>query len=466
VKRVIVISGLLAFFGIGGALAYHAASLDRNYRALLVAGDAALARDQTFEAVEAYSGAIALRPDSMLAHLRRGATYRRRGDLEAAARDFRRAATLDPTATRPLEALGEVLYDRERFQAAADTYAERLRLDDSSFPVTYRMALARYRSGDIEGAVAGVTQAIRLNEQSPDAHYLLGLCQTETGNLEQAVGSFERAAFISPGMVPAREELAILYKRLNRRDDELEELQLIAGLDRGNTRRLVELGLAQARTGQTELAVLTLGQALERAPADATVYSALGRVWLDTATSRNSEITPEERRAALRKAVEALERVAPGNDATSEVMTLYGRALLRNNQPEEAEIVLQQATRRYPVDPAAFLAYASAAERQGHLEAARGALIEYGALVADEPDFLARARHIGTLSLRLNDAPAAVAWLERASALRADDVGLLADLARAQIRAGDKAGARATIGRALARTPESPELLDLARRAE
>jgi hypothetical protein len=45
-------------------------------------------------------------------------------------------------------------------------------------------------------------------------------------------------------------------------------------------------------------------------------------------------------------------------------------------------------------------------------------------------------------------------------------VGLLADLARAQIRAGDKAGARATIGRALARTPESPELLDLARRAE
>jgi Flp pilus assembly protein TadD len=147
-------------------------------------------------------------------------------------------------------------------------------------------------------------------------------------------------------------------------------------------------------------------------------------------------------------------------------MTLYGRALLRNNQPEEAEIVLQQATRRYPVDPAAFLAYASAAERQGHLEAARGALVEYGALVANEPDFLARARHIGTLSLRLNDAPAAVAWFERASALRADDVGLLADLARAQIRAGDKAAARATIGRALTRTPESPELLDLARRAE
>ena len=85
----------------------------RDYRNALSRGDTALRDDQTFAAIEAYSGAIALRGDSMLAYLRRGETYQRRGDrgdLDAAARDFRKAASLDPSATHPLEALGDVLY--------------------------------------------------------------------------------------------------------------------------------------------------------------------------------------------------------------------------------------------------------------------------------------------------------------------------------------------------------------------
>ena len=60
------------------------------------------------------TSAIVLRPDSMLPHLRRGETYGLRGDLDAAARDFRMAAALDPSAPRPLEELGDVLCVRQR----------------------------------------------------------------------------------------------------------------------------------------------------------------------------------------------------------------------------------------------------------------------------------------------------------------------------------------------------------------
>ena len=101
---------LLTAAGVGGAWTYQAAARDRDYRVLLGRGDAALRDEQTFAAIEAYSGAIALRPDSMLAHLRRGETYQRRGDLEAAARDFQTAAILDAMATRPLEELADVRY--------------------------------------------------------------------------------------------------------------------------------------------------------------------------------------------------------------------------------------------------------------------------------------------------------------------------------------------------------------------
>src|SRR5206468_9185224 len=112
----------------------------RDYALLLTRGDNALRDDQTFGAIEAYSGAIAIRPDSMLAYLRRGQAYQRRGDLDAAVHDFREAAQLDPAATRPLEALGDVLYQLQRYDRAADMYARCLCLDDRSARVNYKTA--------------------------------------------------------------------------------------------------------------------------------------------------------------------------------------------------------------------------------------------------------------------------------------------------------------------------------------
>src|SRR5947209_4505487 len=153
---------LLAIVAVAAASAYHAATRQRDYGLLLTRGDDALRDDQTFAAIEAYSGAIALRQDSMIAYLRRGQTYQRRGDLEHAVSDFRTAASLDPSATRPLEALGDVLYQLQRYDRAADAYDRCLRLDDRAARVAYRLALARYRQRDLDGALAAVTDALRI----------------------------------------------------------------------------------------------------------------------------------------------------------------------------------------------------------------------------------------------------------------------------------------------------------------
>src|SRR3954471_5538698 len=80
----------------------------REFRRLLAVGDASLAREQTSAAIEAYSGAIALRRDSMLGWLKRGDTYRRRGEYGPALRDLQQALARDPTAPRPIELLGDV----------------------------------------------------------------------------------------------------------------------------------------------------------------------------------------------------------------------------------------------------------------------------------------------------------------------------------------------------------------------
>src|SRR5258708_11301370 len=102
VKR--VLAGLfLLGLSAAGVYGYALSERERIYRQLIADGDAALARDNTGAAIEAFSGAITVKDDSMLGYLTRGPTDRRRGEFAAATPDLPRAAGLHPAATRPLQ---------------------------------------------------------------------------------------------------------------------------------------------------------------------------------------------------------------------------------------------------------------------------------------------------------------------------------------------------------------------------
>src|SRR5262249_34396137 len=236
---------------------------------------------------------------AMLPHLRRGEAYQRRGDLEAAVRDFRDAAALDGAATRPREELGDTLYQLQRYDTASNAYQSALALDDRLTRVEYKLAIARYRAGDLKNAVAFLTRLTQGAEATAEMNYLLGLALKDSGRAADAQHAFEKAIGMSPGLIAAREELADLYGRERRRPDSLEQLQVLAGLDRTHVERQVLVALAQAKAGHTEPAVVTLGTALERTPDDPRVYQALGQVWLQDAEAHDD-------RLSLNKALEAL----------------------------------------------------------------------------------------------------------------------------------------------------------------
>ena len=329
-KRAIFGVVLLALATIAAIGLYESAAGERGYRQFLARGDEALRADQTFGAIEAYSGAIALRPDSMLAHLRRGEIYRRRaqaGDLDLAARDFRRAASLDPAATRPLEELGDVLFLLQRPAGAVEAYEQFVRLDDRSPQVAYKLALAQYRAGTIPRALDSLDRVLRLDDRLPDAYYLRGICLREQNRSADALAAFQRAVVLSPGLVAAREELADLYASLGRPTEELQQLQLLAGLDSEHVDRQVAVGLAHARAKRWELAVLTLGSALERTADDA-LYRALGEVWLESAQARNDRVDLSKAREALNTLVDDVAtQKGTVADALDHATRLYALAL-------------------------------------------------------------------------------------------------------------------------------------------
>jgi tetratricopeptide (TPR) repeat protein len=461
VKRTLAIATVLVLAAAWGGFAYQEAGRERDYRDAVRQGDTALLREEAVNAIEAYSGAIALRPDSMLAHLRRGETYLLQGDLEAAGRDFQEASALDPTATRPLERLGDVRYGQRRFARAVEFYEARLRLDDRSSSVTYKLALALYRAENFSAAIAALERLKALDDRMPAAFQLLGLCLLKKDRLDDAIQALEKAVSLGSDLIAARETLAEAYERAGRRAEQVEQLQALVSLERGDRiDRVIAVAEAQARMGHHEAAVLTLRDLLQRTTDHASVYAAVGRAWLRAAEANGD-------RAALGKAVGALGRAAASPDTGSGTLAAYARALAMSGQAEAAERTYLRAAQRFPVEPTAFREYAALAERHGRLEAARDALVRYHALAA-EPGIAANAAalagRIASLSLKLNDARSALLWWQRASAATPNDVQPLIGLAEAQIRVGDRGAARATIGRGLEREPGNQALLALYRR--
>ncbi|HTH03997.1 MAG TPA: tetratricopeptide repeat protein [Vicinamibacterales bacterium] len=473
-KRLIL--AVLAIAVCSGALyGYLSARRERVFRQLIDRGDAALAKDDTFSAIEFFSGAIALKSDAMLGYLKRGQAYRRRQLLDlpphdrpqaakmdpasdAALRDLRRAAEIDPLAPRPRELLGDVNYSLHRYDRAAEEYQKYIDLDDRSPRLLYKLALSHYSARRPERAIVALQKAITIDERFAEAHYLLGLCYRDTQDRDGALRALQTSVRLAPAMIHAREELADLYGRTGKPDARLEQLEALLTFD-PSPRRQVALGLAYVRAGEFDRAVTTLGHAAEQHPDHPYTYVALGRVWLEKAQ-------PRADRVDLNKALGALQD-AVGSDDSSEALALFGRALILSGSVDLAETVLQEATEKRPVDPQAFYYLADAAERRGHSDIARRALLDYRALEGDDPDSRRRSAfqiRLGDLSLRLRDSAQAVAWYQRAVESSGADVSLLVRIAQAHLQAGSTEAAFATVQKALEKDPLNKDALALLRK--
>jgi tetratricopeptide (TPR) repeat protein len=416
---------------------------ERLYRRAILQGELAMARGDAFGALGHFDAAIGLKPDAMLGYLKRGEARFRRGELDMAADDFATASARDATATRALDLGGDVELARQRPERAAEQFAAFVRIDDRSPRVLYKLGLARLMMGRPSDGAEALTRAISLDSRLADAHYLLGMCLRELQRPRDAQRALERAVSLAPSSIPAREQLADLYGALGNRAGRIRQLEALFEADPREGRQLT-LALAYADANQTTRAVRLLGHATERYPDDADTYVALGRLWFGQARGGD--------RIALGKALEALQHAA-SMEPSSTALGLLGEARLIGSDAALAERTLQQAVERLPADRATFLHLADAAERAGHAAEARAALLDYHSLTSPTDRRQADvARRIADLSIRLNEPATASTWYAQAAAAALSTTDQL-EIARQQLRIGDKAGAERTLDRILDREP-------------
>ena len=426
---------------VGAVLAVASVRTEREYARLVAAGDIALASTDLPGAIEAYTGAITLNPDSMAAHLKRGLAYRQRGETEAALRDFRRAGDLDPTTPRAFEWQGDAQLALGRYARAADRYAQSVAIDERQPEVHYKLAVARYREGRAGAAVEPLRRALTLAPEHAEAHYLLGLCLRDLGRLDDAGRALDEAARLSPGLVAVREARADVFQARGLTSRAVDELNALSALEPDRPERAIAVASAYARGGRHDAAVLALGRAAERFPDTAAVYAALGAVWLRAAEAGDP--------VALDKARTALEHAAAMDDVSGDAFALLGRARVLGGDLAGAERALRQAVATLPVMPDAYRALADVLERRRDLAGAREALARFAALDTGTPAAAAVTPRLGDLAMRVGDPVGATYWFERAVADLGPSPALLLKLAEAAMARGDRDRARLAVDEGL-----------------
>jgi tetratricopeptide (TPR) repeat protein len=115
------------------------------------------------------------------------------GDMEGAVQRAKLAARLDPFSSEPLEALSFVLQLQDRDEEAADTLREAIERDPKNYePYLLLGNLQTAQLGRFDAAAESYRDGLRLNPNADDARRILAQLLIREGDLEAAKKEYER----------------------------------------------------------------------------------------------------------------------------------------------------------------------------------------------------------------------------------------------------------------------------------
>ncbi|MHC4645164.1 MAG: tetratricopeptide repeat protein [Planctomycetota bacterium] len=194
------------------------------------------------EAVEAYSKAVALRPDYVEAHHNLGLLFVK------------------------LQKLPEAI---EHYQAA-------LKADPENPAVYEDLGVALYRQGKTEDAIAQYRRAIEIDPNKASVHDNLGTALFRLNRLPEALESYSAAIKLDPKDPASQNNIGNIYAMLNQLDKALEHYEISLRIRPGDPETLNNLANVLAGLGRFPQAIDTYREALKISPNDPGIYYNMG----------------------------------------------------------------------------------------------------------------------------------------------------------------------------------------------
>jgi serine/threonine-protein kinase len=195
----------------------------------------------------------------------------------------------------------------------------------------------------LEEAITEYRLALALAPEVALAHDNYGLALYHKGELEEAIKAYRRAIELDPRFAPAHTSLALALKDNNKPDEAIQECRQALALAPDDIVARNNLGLLLRNKGQLDEAIGEFRRVLELDPRQATTYKNLGialtdkRQWREAATAfqKAAELEPEDLNVhgSLAEALQQQGRFAEARAALGRVAELQQRqGLLRERE--------------------------------------------------------------------------------------------------------------------------------------
>jgi len=146
-------------------------------------------------AIDDYTQTIKISPEFASAYYERGGACRELGDYKGAIDDYTQAIEISPEFASAYYERGFARRKLGDYKGAVDDYTQTIKIEpESSFLAYYERGGARRELGDYKGAIDDYTQAIEISPEFALAYYERGFARRELGDKNGASFDFQRAS--------------------------------------------------------------------------------------------------------------------------------------------------------------------------------------------------------------------------------------------------------------------------------
>ncbi|MBP9773400.1 MAG: tetratricopeptide repeat protein [Candidatus Peribacteraceae bacterium] len=201
-----------------------------------ILGNASIKRGDNKTALQEYAKALAIRPDLAKSYTPLAMLYQLQGDAKKAEELLLQAIRIDPQDATTLSEMGLLEYNRGNNEKAIEYYERSLRNGSKRFNLSKRVATynnlaAAYAKQKLyDKEIEQYEQALLVDPNFYFSYYNMAASYTEQGKDDKAFIALKKAVEINPAFTDAHMSLARLYTRQNAWSDALSEAEIVRRL--------------------------------------------------------------------------------------------------------------------------------------------------------------------------------------------------------------------------------------------
>jgi tetratricopeptide (TPR) repeat protein len=239
-------------------------------------GNAYKTLDNLALAIKDYDKAIELNPDFEIAYYNRGLACSSQGDIESAIRDFDKAIELNPHSALAYSNRGNAYLKKGNPGMAIEDYNKAIELNPNSATTYYTRGNAYGTKGELASAIKDYVKALALNPHYAEAYNNLGLAYQAGGDLESALKEYNKSIELKPGQAEAYYNRGNCYLLKGDYESAIKDYNKAIEARPGYADAYGNRGIAYSAKGDLDAAIRDYNKALALNPQDADVYDNMG----------------------------------------------------------------------------------------------------------------------------------------------------------------------------------------------